>query len=177
MLSNRPMKGITASPPPKSFKTHREENETVSSSFWEQRDSGSETFSSIIYQKDPVSSSGYWRFPPYFHNLSKGNDGAVSCSVRGGWRPEWWQSAGSFSSDREDMITIHLPGKCYEGCSDDHCSVTHWWYKEIQQKCNEQNFFFVKERHVYSNTKVLTGSYSPHYFPGIHGAGGVTVRG
>lgn len=37
--------------------------------------------------------------------------------------------------------------------------------------------FFVKERHVYSNTKVLTGSYSPHYFPGIHGAGGVIVRG
>lgn len=55
MLSNRPMKGITASPPPKSFKTHREEDETVSSSFWEQRDSGSETFSSIIYQKDPVT--------------------------------------------------------------------------------------------------------------------------
>lgn len=49
--------------------------------------------------------------------------------------------------------------------------------KKYNKKCNEQNFFFVKERHMYSNTKVLTGSYSPHYFPGIHGAGGVTVRG
>ena len=118
----------------------------------------------------------------YLYDLSKRDDGAVGCSVWGGWGPEWWEPLGGFPSDCEHVITVCIPRKRYDGGSHDHQSVTHW-ARPIRRRTNTRHSGLI---HMLSSVKVihhtntlmqaLTCSNSPHYFPGESGIAGRVVR-
>lgn len=143
MLSNRPMRGIKASPPPKSWGEH-----------------------SYVWQLDtrPSSSSH-----PHLQHLPKGDRGPVGCSIRGGWGPEGRQPLWSVSGDCEDMIAVRLAGESKQGSRHDQQGVTHWSGGGEETAENRRR----SAQHAsVCNTQVLTGRNSPNELPGHSGAGG-----
>lgn len=127
MLSNRPMMGITASPPPKSCIKKTQTRLAGQLCFLRSGDRKWKLLLNHFAEKlTDFFLLLFLPFPPYLYNLSKGDDGAVGHGVWRGWGPERWEPLGSFPSDCEHMMTVGIPGKCYEGGSHDHQSVTHW---------------------------------------------------
>lgn len=162
MLSNRPMRGITAIPPPKPCTKHREEYWRVSCALWTQerlwkwkRHLAQGSRAPILLLALPSAS--------YLYDLSKRDNSSIGRGVCGGWRTEWRKSLGSFPSYCKHMMTKSLPGKCYEGCSHNHQGITHWSkQKRNTKKCKQTADTHTETHSSLTTTQVLTGSNTPH---------------
>lgn len=144
MLSNRPMKGITASPPPKPFKK-KQRGRRDSQLLFLRTDSGSESCNSMIYRKDPA-------FPLLLTCTISPKDTkvplAVVSEVGGG------VNGGSPWVVFPVTVNTWLPYASQENAMSDAAMTTRALRtdeaeRKKEKKCNEWNcVIFVKERHA-----------------------------